>query len=221
MSDLCVLLLTYDRLQYARRTLNTALQSIMWAGQYHLHIADDGSPRGYIESLIEETYKYPNIEGITVSDSRRSGYGANYNLATQHIHPLYKYVLVLEDDWELTQTLDVRALVRDFCEGIGCIRLGYLGYTQPLKGRVLRRPSGMYLILDPDSEEPHVFAGHPRLETVEWQRSVGVWPTDLDPNSTEMAVAHIPNARIGVAWPMDLVRTYGNVFAHIGTERAR
>jgi hypothetical protein len=77
-------------------------------------------------------------------------------------------------------------------------------------------------VLDPNSPEPHVFAGHPRLERVSYQREVGEWPTGMDPNETEFAVAHVRRARMGVAWPLGLDPREGyGLFAHVGTLRAR
>jgi hypothetical protein len=75
-------------------------------------------------------------------------------------------------------------------------------------------------LLDGDSPEPHVFAGHPRLETVGYQRRVGEWPEGLLPGETEFSVAHYQWARMGVVWPMDLVKPSGDLFCHIGTIRS-
>ena len=74
-----------------------------------------------------------------------------------------------------------------------------------------------WLALDPDSPEPHVFAGHPRLELAEWERYVGPWPEGLAAGPTEFEVAHRREARMGVAWPIDLIKPTGDAFVHIGT----
>lgn len=219
-----ILLLTYNRIEYARKTLCSALERIDYSGLVSVHIADDGSPEGYVADLVAIAQGYPRCHGVSVSNSERHGYGANYNLALQQVHTTAEVVLPLEDDWELTKRLDLDRLVdvlMDSWNEIGCIRLGYLGWTQELRGTFVRATNGVPLIrFDPQSDEPHVWAGHPRLESVSWQRYVGPWPEGMNPGETEFAVAHRQQARTGVAWPVDLVRPHGDLFVHIGTERA-
>lgn len=221
-SKLCVLFLTFNRMQYADPCLRSLLDGIGWDGELHVHIADDGSPSGYVDHLRSIAGGYSEIHSVGSSNSDRRGYGANYNLATQSVHAFADYVLVVEDDWELQRNFSVRSLTDALdvsSQGIGCIRLGYLGFTQPLFGDVVRVAGGVYLKLDPRSAEPHVFTGHPRLETVDWQRQQGSWPEGIDPNLTEFEVAY--TVRSGIAWPMWLDPDGGSLFSHVGTDRAR
>lgn len=218
-----LLLLTYNRFDYAKQTLMSALDNIMTTKKLAVHIADDGTGYEYTDRLRHIAGGYAHVEGITVTDSRRGGYGRNFNLATQVIHQHSDYVLVLEDDWELMKPLDLDRLIRALDGGIGveCIRLGYMSFTQALYGRVMAPPPHWekYLLLNPNSDEPHVFAGHPRLETRMYQQRVGPWPEGLAPGDTEFAVAHKKQARIGVAWPM-FNDPDNSVFQHIGTIRS-
>lgn len=216
---LCVLLLTYNREKYAEMTLRAVLDNLLWSGTLNVHIADDGSPAGYIDRLRSIAGGYGSVEHVGVSCSDRRGYGANYNLATQHIHDTTDFILPLEDDWVLTSRLDCDTLVSAFEEPrIGCVRLGYLGATQELYAELVRVGGAAYWLLDPGSAEPHVFAGHPRFETVSWEREQGPWVEGLDPNRTEFEVAY--HVRSGIAWPTWL-SVDGGLFAHIGSERAR
>lgn len=219
MKTLCVMLLTYNRRSYAEATLKAVLDNLSWDGALDVHIADDGSPAGYTDGLRTLVGGYDRVRSVGVSCSNRRGYGANYNIATQSIHDTADFVLPLEDDWVLTTRLDCDTLVKAFQEPrIGCIRLGYLGSTQPLYAELLRVDGNAYWLLDPGSAEPHVFAGHPRLETVAWERTQGPWDEGLDPNQTEFAVSY--RVRTGIAWPTWL-SVDGGLFAHIGSERAR
>lgn len=221
-----IILLTYGgtdaRRRYARRTLETALGLIRYDGPIHVHIADDGSPEQHAERLADLARGSEGVTAVSVSNAERGGYGRNYNLATQVVHELCPVVLPLEDDWELQRDLDIAALLPAFTDGrVGCIRLGYVGWTQPLRGEFYEAPDARkYLILDPASPERHVFSGHPRLETRAWARAVGPWPEGLAPGETEFVVAGWPAARQHVAWPLDLVRTSGDMFGHIGTVRS-
>ena len=217
----CVLLLTYNRLAYAKRTLESALNNIQGDYDLYVHIASDGDTSEYIDELCITAAKYPEVLEVTHTNSERNGYGANYNLATQVVHHISDYVLVLEDDWELTRDLDLDVFIGALDElGAGCMRLGYLGFTQPLRGELASSHGRIWLRLDPSSAEPHVFAGHPRIESVGWQRAVGPWPEGLEPGQTEFVVAHITESRYGVIWPMQEVKPYGDMFVHIGAERA-
>lgn len=220
-SRVCVCLLTYNRMDYARMTIEALYDGI--CPKPHLHIADDGSSDAYRAELATVAL-HMGVPSVTMSNSARGGYGANVNLATQTVHALADYVLMLEDDWELRRSLDLNELCADLdaVPDIDCIRLGYLSWTQPMWGKLYAGPNKKYLLLDANSPEPHVFAGHPRLERVSYQREVGPWPTGLDPNQTEFAVAHNRRARSGVAWPLGIDGREGyGLFSHIGSVRAR
>lgn len=217
-----LVLFTFDRKEYAERTLRCALDLINYSGRLIVHIADDGSPEGYANDLERIAGGYPHVQAVSQSNARQRGYGASFNLATQHVHLVADVVLALEDDWELVKPLHLDPLVLALRDSrLGCIRMGYIGYTQPLHAEFIEVDEQHFLLLDPHSAEPHVFAGHPRLETVAWERSVGPWPEDFNPGATEMSVSVRWEARQGVAWPVDLIHPRGDLFAHIGTVQAR
>lgn len=220
MSRLTVLLLTYKRTDYACETLKSTLDNLKFDGEIAVHIADDGSPKKHVDTIRKVAGGYPHIVAVGSSNSERGGYGRNYNLATQQIHASSDFVLCLEDDWRLTRQLDINHLCKVLKSKphIGCIRMGYLGFTDKLDGHLERHEGETFLVFEPSSLEKHVFAGHPRLESVEWQRYVGAWPEGLAPGATELAVCGI--ARSGVAWPLDLVAPNGDMFVHIGSVKS-
>ena len=202
-------------------TLRAVLDNLKFDGPVSVHIADDGSESEHRRVLHELAGGYAQVRGVSVTNSERGGYGRNVNLASQITHQFADYVLMLEDDWALRRVLCLDDLIHDMQTEpkIGCIRLGYIGYTQPLRGNFVNVNGRMYIALDPGSHEPHVWAGHPRLESVVYQREVGPWPEGLAPGETEFRVAHIPRAREGVVWPMS-VDPCNSVFAHVGAVRA-
>ena len=179
-----VMLLTYRRLETAKRTLNALLGQTAYSGLIRVHIADDGSPpledgRDQWRALREVAGRYLPDELITSSNAAQRGYGASFNLGTQALHRSCEIVMPIEDDWELLRPLDLDPLVtilHDTALPIDVIRLGYLGFTQELRGRFVHTEAGVMAILDPDSLEPHVAAGHVRLETRDYERRVGAWP---------------------------------------------
>lgn len=236
--DVCICLLTAHRLDYATITLEAVLKNAVPLDRVRLHIASDGDDEDYLKSL---TYVAREVKGcedleITTSNSGGRGYGANWNAATQIIHnvggpgELVRYVLPLEDDWRLERTLDLNDLIEvldstrapewagnDELPMLGCIRLGYLGFNHQLRGYLENRGKHQVIRFDHTSLEQHIFAGHPRLETVAFERVVGPWPEDLNPGATELAVCARLAARTAVAWPLDLIHTSGDLFAHIGS----
>lgn len=219
MTSIAVLLLTYNRFEYAKTTLCSFLTHAHTEGELTVHIASDGDSAEYVNALAD--IAWPHVGIVTASNSERAGYGGNYNLALQTVHLTASHVLPLEDDWELLRDLDLDLYVNALSElNAGCIRMGYIGYTQALRGEFVASQGRHWLRLAADSPEPHVFAGHPRLETVEWERSVGPWTEGLFPGETEFEVAHRPEAREGVIWPIQEIKPYGDMFAHIGATRS-
>lgn len=215
MTDLpavCLILLTYappehpERASAAVNTLAAALDNIRYSGLLNVHIADDGSPEAHREALREIAGGYEQVGTVGVTNTERGGYGANYNRATQAVHTGNEIVIPLEDDWRLTRPLDLDPLVATLLDddlGIRCIRLGYVGFTSQLAGELLHTPAGPMVRFDPDSDERHVFAGHARIETREFEREVGEWPEGIAAGLTEVEVAGRPAARHGIAWPLN------------------
>lgn len=226
LPTVAILLLTYEPggdspRNTAATTLEAALKHINYSGPLILHIADDGSERpGHVDELTKIAGKSKKLDAVSSTNSKRGGYGANYNLATQVVHQQAHIVLPLEDDWELRRDLDLDPLVAMLVQGehgANCIRLGYLGYTQPLAGTFVHSAHvGAAVLLSPDSPERHVYAGHPRLETVGFEREIGEWPVGLAAGATEFEVCGRPESRRGIIWPFQL-NPDGDLFAHIGS----
>lgn len=216
------------RLAYACQTLANLMGHLVYAGPLNLHIAHDGDTTDqHFAELIAVAHAGPFFDTVSRSFSQGKGYGASYNLATQYVHDRGGLVLPLEDDWKLTRPLDLadlaRALVTPFeqpADGFGCIRLGYLGFWAPILARFTHHAAHCWARLDPASESADVFAGHPRLETVAWERRLGLWPEGFSAGETELMVSSRYEARDGVVWPTDFVSTSGDLFVHIGTEKA-
>jgi hypothetical protein len=222
MGDVCIMLMTAHRLQYAVPTLKAVLDKMTYSeGDIKVHIASDGDDSAYLCALQKVCHVH-EIEP-TASNSAGNGYGANFNQATQVIHQLHdvEFVLPLEDDWELRQDLELTPLVHMLRDTeYGCCRLGYIGWTEDMFGRFFGHEGMTYLELMHWSPEPHIFAGHPRLEKVSWEIRVGAWPEGLEPGQTELGLTARKEARIGQVWPIDLIKPMGDFFCHIGEERS-
>lgn len=228
---LAIVLFTYassvdsPRHEYAKITLESLIKHVKFSKQVRLHVADDGSPDECIRALHNMLMFKSDWEFGHTSSERR-GYGASFNLATQYLHDDCKYLLMVEDDWELKRRLDIDTLAQVLDTGeLNCIRLGYLGWTQELSGTLIHTMDMSFLKFDEESAEPHVWAGHPRLETRDFQRKVGLWPEGQDPGTTEFTVAKRKESREKVGWPLDIginsSQQHASLFAHVGAVQAR
>lgn len=209
-----------ERADYAKRTLSALSNYLESEDDLWLHVADDGSLQDFRDEIMEMA-RMAYGEHTSISNSEGHGYGASYNLATQQVHNVADLILPLEDDWEMCQPFDLDAFAKVLRDGhFYCIRMGYIGYTDTLQATFKYYDNYHYLYLDPDSPEKHVFAGGPRLETVEFERNVGPWPEGLSAGHTELEVAGRLEARKGIAWPIGHIQLRGDVFAHIGSLQA-
>lgn len=228
---IALVLLTYaptvdnPRAVYARKTLESVLENVSVGefNQLHVHIADDGSDPQHVRELVEIAKRF-GYDDVSITNSERRGYGGSYNLATQALHGDYDIMFPVEDDWQLLRPLNLEPLANAIENSNGelrCIRLGYLGFTSELRGKLIYHANQMFLLFDPNSPEHHVFAGHPRLETVAYEREVGPWNENTRAGDVEWDVTHRWPARVGVAWPLDMAipagQVAGNLFGHIGT----
>lgn len=224
MTDLplvTIVLLTYEdgKRNTAEITLRSTLDNLRYSGPLAVHIADDGSIEGHVERLREIAGGYAHLVTVGSTNVERAGYGRSWNMATQVCHIASPLLIPLEDDWQLMRPLDLDPLVQTLLDpaiDIQCIRLGYLGFTQQLRGQFLHTPAGIMARLDSTSPERHVAAGHPRLETREWERAVGPWTEGLAAGATEFDWCGRYAARVDVAWPLDVVKPSEHLFAHIG-----
>jgi hypothetical protein len=211
------------RTKYASQSLRSLLMQLTFRdGELAYHIADDGSPPEHIDELYGVFHDF-KVQA-TVSQTDHLGYGGNFNLATQAIHKTTDLILPCEDDWELVRHFDLSDLAKTFNEKIRCIRLGYLGWTDIVTGELIQSAGQTFMLFDPHSPEKHIWAGHPRLETVQYEQEVGPWPEGLQAGFTELEVGGRYEARKGVVWPLDAKvnasQDYCSLFAHIGNEQA-
>ena len=230
MSIVTIVLLTArttpERELYAKETLRTTLSRIRTSHELKLHIGDDGSGKDYQNMLV--TLADDLGFKATLTDSGRTSYGANYNLAMKYVHEVIKadYVLPLEDDWSLNRPegFNIDPIITVLQDNVfDSVRCGYIGYTQSLYAEFIYCNDLHWLRLDPDlSHEPHVFSGHPRLETVAYQKRVGPWPEGLSPGATEWHVAtQMPESRKRIAWPLTLCQDVRHgAFEHVGTVKS-
>jgi hypothetical protein len=214
------MLLTYDRFDVAKRTLESVAANLKHSGPIWMHIADDGSSQEYRDALLDIAHKCYG-ENVSITNSERTGYGGNFNVASKMVHHIADVILPLEDDWQMVRELNVDPIVTVLREGhFNCVRMAYLGYLKDLWGIFRHHEWLHWLEFAPNSPEQHVFTGGPRLETAEFEQAIGPWPENIDQGDTEISVCTRPVSRQKVAWPVDLIKPGGDLFKHIGQFKA-
>jgi len=215
-----VMLLTYDRFDVAKRTLESVAANLQQSDPIWMLIGDDRSSQEYRDALLDIAHRCYG-ENVSITNSERTGYGGNFNAAAQMVHHISDIIFPLEDDWQMIRELDVDPIVTVLREGhFNCVRMAYLGYLKELWGVFRHHEWLHWLEFAPNSPEQHVFTGGPRLETAEFEQAIGPWPENMDQGDTEILVCARDAARQKVAWPVDLIKPGGDVFKHIGQYKA-
>lgn len=215
MKPLAIVLLTYQRTEYALRTMRAAKANLRTARNVWWYVADDGSDDRHYRAVMKE------LEGCNVIGSHnfRRGYGGNANMAIAAVDSTDAEVtLWLEDDWELTQPLEldpyINALERS--SDFAMIRLGYLNLH--MRGFTIGLEDRLYWALEhiPAIDGSPVFTGHPSLRHKRYVQKYGYYPEGFSPGQTELEYAFHYRSINGpyIAWPCDMP-PYG-YFAHIG-----
>lgn len=111
--DLTIGIITYNRLEQLLTVIEAYEQLLIYPREsLHWVISDDGSPNGYKQSVLG---RFPHLN-IGWWEVPRRGMGANWNRMIFESHQLSEFVLCCQDDWLLTESLDLRLGVR-FLQG--------------------------------------------------------------------------------------------------------
>ncbi len=211
-----VLIITYRRLQLALETIRSVKQKVIYPN-IGFHIADDGSGADYVNALREEIGPEYSCE---LTDSGRTGVGANMNLGIQKIiSGRADLWLHLEDDWVLPDKLDlapcVQLLQED--ESVGMIRLGRL--TAQEVGTTMSAAGKLWWRLKKGSNS-YIFSGNAALRHKRFALAYGTYKTDLTPGRTELAMCHAFDTKKGpdIVYPAWV--DYTQTFQHIGDSQS-
>jgi len=213
-----IVLLTYQRTDYALRTIAAAAH-LNYAGPLCWYVADDGSDAAHV-AAVQETLREHGASVVGMHCARR-GYGGNANAAWAACDAITPLTFWLEDDWALRAPLDLTPYARVLLarSEIGMVRLGVLNLD--VRGRTWGHDGRVYWLLDrePHHEGTPVFTGHPSLRHVRYRHAHGWYPEQLSPGETELHYAYrfrvSSHDTPGIVWPADLPAT--GVFGHIGT----
>lgn len=209
------LIITYRRLNLAIETIRSVKEKVIYPN-IGFHIADDGSPPDYIQSLYREiggTYS------ISTSNSEGAGVGENMNLGIASVLARADLWLHLEDDWVLTKPLDLEPCVRLLVEdpSIGMVRLGRLSAN--LEAVSMAGADRLWWRLKKLCD-PYVFSGNAALRHRRFHDAYGKYRRGLMPGQTELSYCGHFDGTPGpdVVWPAWL--TYQDTFQHVGDSQS-
>jgi len=188
LPSLPLIFLTYgaseQRTEYARRTLVSAMTYLRYSGELLWMVADDGSDNDHWNLVTSLADPLAHLS----FRSDRAGYGANANRAWANASSISPVSLWLEDDWELSEPIDLTEYVEIlmYYYSVGMIRLGNLPTGLSMKS--VGYSSKVCLEIDRGSQ--YAFSGNPHLKHIRFREAYGDYPEGLSPGDTEVAYDH-------------------------------
>ena len=218
MIPLAVVLLTYQRTEYALRTVQTAVNNLRYEGSVQWYIADDGSDGAHVKALVDEIEMTAYMPEPLDWHSEKQGYGANANAAAQLLSDDYPVTLWLEDDWALTRPFNLTPYVHllETNHDVGMVRLGHMPVGQHMDS--VGYDGHMYLNIH--KSQQYAYSGNPHLKHRRFFEQHGGWPEGLDPGKTELAYDEQVRSIDGphIWWPLAIGDS--PPWGHIGTVKS-
>ena len=209
-----VLILTYNRPVEVVQTIEALRKRLRYKGELKWHLADDGSPSGYVASIREQ---FPDLK-FSLTKTDREGCGANANKAMDFIKT--PYIFFSEDDWYAFRDipLDHAVELMEFDQKIGMVRFsGLIDHELILIVDKARTEYGKihHLVLDKRSPETYQYSSRPHLKHKRFHEAYGNYAEGLSIADTERAMAKRYRTMTGpliAAMPEGI----GFYFYHIG-----
>lgn len=203
-----IILLTYQRTEYALRTVRSTKQNLIYNGDIKWIVVDDGSHESHVNAVLAEI----GAGNVYCVNTGKQSYGMLANWAWHMAQS--DVTLWLEDDWELRNPLNITPYVDllNRHEDIGMVRLGLLPID--LKLYSIGRDGIMYL--DVSKESNYAFSGNPHLKHKRFGE-YGFYPERLNPGQTEITYDYQIRHGDGfskIVWPVDLGSM--GAWSHIG-----
>lgn|SRR5512139_88766 len=208
------LITTYNRLELCLRTVRGIKNYLRWPNTGYI-LVDDGSGQDYIDRVVEEIGQ---VNHLWVYSSNRKGVGHNMNVGLQHIFSIGgQLVMQTEDDWELTQPLDLTPYVNLLLnhEDIGYVRMGYL--SAGLRGELISRDNILWFDIERNPDYQYNYVGHAGLRHKRLYDTIGPFSEGLSPGENELDYGSKYNYAASapkIVWPAEW-GVWGK-FGHIG-----
>lgn len=214
--NIAITLLTYlnseERKQYPLQTIQGLRTNLRYDGKLAWYIAEGFDNRQGASSLFEALQN----QRIIGWHSERLTPGANWNRALIECYKKTDYILMMEEDWFLSQPFDITPYVQllqekeDVCMvRFGTLTLGMICHVQGHAGR-------HYLEMDHGPQ--YAFSGNPHLRHKRLNEAIGLYNEDITPSPGDVEIDFDYRFRqqndLKIWRPADLPG-YG-VFQHIG-----
>lgn len=213
-----VVIITYNRPNEIKATITALKKYLRYDGLLHWHIADDGSPAGYLDGIREA---FPDI-CFTATVTERKGWGANVNAALQFVAS--DFVFMCEDDYVARKLLNINDGVSLLLAlpTIGLVRYdGLAGHDLVLHLTEFQNNAGLtaYLSIEPSSRHLNIYSNRPHLKHRRFHECYGWYKEGLKLGETEEEFAHRVRNKIGGLGIAILTDGLERAFDHIGHSR--
>lgn len=192
MSDLprlAICLVTYRRTEEALRTIQSTCENLVYPREnIGWYVADDGSPTEHHNALLQVLEAYSMLvighhnDRFRTDDSHNCGVGWNKGLGL--CHQWTDFVLFLEDDWVLEQTLDLVPYVKLLTEreDVGIVTFRILSTDADV--RTIGHNGEMFLKYLRTTQ--YAYSGNPLLRHARYAQSYGWFAEDRNPGLIEL-----------------------------------
>jgi len=207
LPDVAVLILTYERPAELTQTISALRERLLYpAEKLHWFVADDASPSG-VDALKAD----PAFDGVTwLVNDKNEGWGVTVNRALTIIHESFPLVFFSEDDYVLSQPLELWKGVALLAAkpAIGMLRyrgtggdmMVYHGLEADISALAptpdWREAAGSYvagrlsyLQLGNGSPSPYLYSNGPHLRTARFSNWYGLYDEGRTLGATEEAMA--------------------------------
>jgi len=217
-----VLIVTWNRPEVIRATLNALKEHLRYSGDLLWHIADDQSPGGYIYDIMAD---YPELD-FSYTVTPRLGWGANCNTGMMYLDTKCKYIFLCEDDYIALRPirLDQGVALLETTEDIGLVRYdGIAGHALNLELRECRgTPAGTFSFLRILKHSPflYVYSHRPHLKARRFHKHYGLYKQGIPLGATEEDFAkRVYNDKDGGPTTACLADGILRAFDHVGQSR--
>lgn len=214
-----VLIVTWNRPNEIRRTIQGLQQHLKYEGKLQWHLADDNTGGDYVKKLCRD---FPACS-FTHTITDRKGWGANVNAALKYLNKL-SCIFLCEDDYLALRDIDLTRGVALMTtqKRIGLVRYDGIA-AHGLRGmelslRMIKTPIKVpYLQINKDSAHLNIYSNRPHLRHKRFSK-YGPHPVGLPLAKTEQTFARKVKTTIGpdVAILPDYLLA---PFEHIGKSR--
>lgn len=212
--NIAILLLTYQRTDYAVQTIKSLCSNLRYWGKLAWYVADNGSNGHHVNSIMATLSEYS--QRIIGSHSEKNTCGKSWNKGLVECYKHSDYVLVMEDDWTLGNPFDITPYVQllEQRQDVGMVRFGTLtlGMICHVEGHNGRH----YLRMDKGPQ--YAFSGNPHLRHKRLNETVGLYNETIHPSPGDVEIDFDSRFRQQdkvEIWRPASIDGWG-VFSHIG-----